>query len=342
MNTEENTGIDDIMYRIIIWPFILSFFAVYFIFPSVSMPIKQLLGYNALILVAFSFIVYLLVYLSQLKRKDQKGIKKELSIRILFNSLLLSVIYTGAMLMLALGLVFIITEAYPGASVIRIGIALTGAATATVASYLAAQAAENTNAVSITKSLTLFMFGGLLISAITNSNPTWYTESFSYLGVTPSIAAQIFNFTMTFTGLGAIVLSGYLFKEFEESIPDKEKFKKSEKIFKWMFWVLGAGIAVVGLIPWDPGIKGQIHTLGATFSGLIFFVFSAFSRKFLPGMQNVYYLITYMLATIVAGTYVIFMLGKNTLATVEIIAFISVYIWIFVTLKALELNSSTK
>lgn len=330
MSTNNPLEAERLALKVVIWPFLFTFFGSYFIFHSVDLPVKQLLGYDALILVAFSFLAFLFAYIRNLKNDKQL-----LSGALI--GLLLAIIYAGATAMVAVTLTYLISQAYPGAHVIRLAVALTGAVAAVIGTYAGIRAALTTNAMSITKNLTIFLFGGLLLSALSETNPLWYTESFSYLGMTPSVAAQIFNFTMIFTGLGAIVLSFYLFRRFEEKIPDHAGYLKYEKYLKLMLWTMGAGIAIVGLIPYEPGIRGQIHTLGATLAGIFFFVLAVFASKLLPGMQKAYYWLSYLMAAIVAGTYVIFLLGKNTLATVEIIMFISVFVWIYITLKCVDL-----
>jgi len=322
--------------RVILWPFLLVFPTCYLIFHSIDISVRDMAFYVGAIFVIVSLIFYIFGYLKNNRQELAPAEAAKKRWRPYFEALSLSIIYAGMITILTAVLAYLIVQAYPGAHVIRIAAAFTGGAVASLAAYSAIRSAYESEIMSITRNLSVFLFGGLLLSAVAVTDPNWYLVSFSYLGMTPSLAAKIFNFTLIFTGLGTLVLSKYFFELLDEKVPEQVNYLKHKRFLKIVFWTMGIGIMMVGLIPYAPGIQGMIHTAGAMMAGIFFFFMAAGAKRLIPGLHGYYYILSASTAGVIAGFYFVYALGKNSLATVEVVTFIAVFVWIFLTIKSLD------
>jgi len=322
--------------RVILWPFLIFFPVCYLIFHSIDISVRSMAFYVGAIFVVVSLVFYVFGYLKSNREELQPAEASKRKWKPYFEAFSLSIIYAGMITILTAVLAYLVVQAYPGAHVIRIAAAFTGGAIASLAAYSAIRSAYESEIMSITRNLSVFMFGGLLLSAVAVTDPNWYLISFSYLGMTPSLAAKIFNFTLIFTGLGTLVLSKYFFELLDGRVPDQVEYMRHRRFLRFVFWTMGIGIMMVGLIPYAPGIQGQIHTAGAMMAGIFFFFMAAGAKKLIPGLHQYFYILSASTAGIIAGFFFVFALGNNSLATVEVVTFIAVFVWIFLTIKSLD------
>lgn len=336
MSEENIQEAEKLALRVILWPFVVFFPICYLIFQEVDISVRSMVSYIGMVFITVSLIFYVYGYLKNNYSSLAPTTATRINLRAYAEAFALAVIYAGMITIMSAVLGYLIVQAYPGAHVIRAAAALGGGAAAALAAYTGIRSAYESKIMNIVQNLSVFMFGGLLLSAVAETDPNWYTVSFSYLGMTPTVAAKIFNFTMIFTGLGTLVLSKYFFNFLDEKVPNQDGYRKHRKFLQVVFWTMGVGIAMVGFIPYAPGIQGMIHTAGAMMAGFFFFLMAAGAKKLIPGLQQTSYLISYSIAAIVAGFAVVYAMGNNTLATVEIVTFIAVFVWIFIAIKSLD------
>lgn len=322
--------------KVIIWPFLVFAPICYFIFHTLDISVRNMAFYIGATFISVSLVFYLFAYLKKnINELHPTNASKKRWLPY-FEAFSMSIIYTGMITILTAVIAYLVVQAYPGAHVLRLAAAFSGGFVASLAAYTAILSAYESEIMSITRNLSIFMFGGLLLSAIAVSDPNWYLISFSQLGISSGFASKIFNFTLIFTGLGTLVLSKYFLELLDNKVPDKELYLKHKRFLRIIFWNMGIGIMIVGLVPWAPGIQGIVHTIGAMLAGVFFFFMTAGSKKLIPGLYSYFYLLSYFISIVVAGFYLVFALGYNSLATVEVVTFIAVFVWIFLTIKSLD------
>lgn len=323
------------IFRVMPICFILSALTFLFFFRDTKeVPIKDFIFFLTATFAIFSFTFFLLGQLI-----ERVSSKTKLGPSEYFYKIFSSIVFAGAIAVLMIILGYLLNDAYAGAIVLRFAGMISAGAVASFASYYALGESTRVDSLLITKYLSTFMFGGLLLSALAQTDPNWYAVSFSYLGMTEgTTSAIIFNATMILTGLGTIALSKYIFDDIGKSSVRKNINDKSLRTDRIIFFLMGAGIAVVGLIPYAEGIQGSLHTAGAMSAGLSFLYLSIFSKRLLGGLNKTFYTLTYSFSAIVVASGLAFLMGEASLATTELIVFIAVFVWVYLFLEVIKIN----
>jgi len=182
--------------------------------------------------------------------------------------------------------------------------------------------------------LMAFVFMGALTSAITTSDPVWWTEHFSQLGTYNDVSSWIFNGTLIAGGLLVTTFAVYISHDMHVLLAaGKLSDKSSPRMVSGLFVAMGAMLAGVGLFPVD--VSFWIHTLSASGMAIAYIVLLVRGRRHLGGMPATYFVAVsgFLAATVVA--IVLYLTSNLSLTGLEITVFALIFGWITVFIRFL-------
>ncbi|WP_062294609.1 DUF998 domain-containing protein [Demequina phytophila] len=214
----------------------------------------------------------------------------------------------------------ILSDAFIDATVYWLPILALSGATAAVSAYVAFLSAAHMNPEILAIVLAVFLVEGILASAITASDPEWWRENLSSLGITSDISSLAFNLTLIIAGFLVTVLA----RAATRDVPTATEHGRSR--VRLTLVIVGVFLGCVGIFHVDT--RFWIHTGVASGMAVAFGVLTVRLRAWVPGISRAFLPVGWAFIAVIVVLAVFFAVGFYTLTAVELVAGVLVFTWI--------------
>ncbi|WP_062517083.1 DUF998 domain-containing protein [Demequina gelatinilytica] len=198
-------------------------------------------------------------------------------------------------------------------------LALSGAAAA-VTAYAAFLSAAHMNPELLAVVLAVFLVEGILASTLTASDPDWWMQNLSTLGISHDVSAMAFNLTLIVAGFLVTVLARVATRDVPTSTEHGVRSVRTALI------VIGIFLGLVGVFHVDTHF--WIHTAVASGMAVTFAVLTIRLRAWVPGISRAFLPVGWAFVAVIFVLAFFFATGYYSLTAVELVAGVLVFTWI--------------
>lgn len=210
--------------------------------------------------------------------------------------------------------------ALPGAILVAVSFALTA--------YVCFLSAVALTPMSLSLVLAIFLVVGAFASMLAASDPHWWQDNLSALGMSTNVSAVAFNGTLVIAGIMVTTISRYA----TAGLPvDTREQRRGRRIVRGGLILMGIFLASVGVFPVDEFFA--LHNTVATGMAVVFAVVVVGLPWFLPTIPRVFVALGWIYVLVIVMLGVFFAVGYYNLTAVELIAAVLIFSWIIVFLR---------
>ncbi|WP_264794254.1 hypothetical protein [Arthrobacter mangrovi] len=222
----------------------------------------------------------------------------------------------------------VVSDSFQGAVVYSLSAALLAGVAVAVTSYAVFLSAVHLTPMSLSLVLVVFLVAGIFTSMLTASNPLWWQENMSMLGVTGDVSARAFNLTLIIAGVVVTTIAHCA----TSAIPARtRREQRGRRRVRAGLALIGILLACVGILPVDEFLI--LHTLAASGMALAFFALVAGLRWLVPALPQTFLVLGYVFVAVILVLAVFYFTGYYTLTAVELVAFVLIFCWLLVLIR---------
>ncbi|WP_349425588.1 DUF998 domain-containing protein [Microbacterium sp. LWS13-1.2] len=222
-------------------------------------------------------------------------------------------------------LAVILEDAFIGAEVFALPVLILAGATSAMTAYLAFYSATHMDLQLLAVVLAVFLVFGVLASMLTASDPNWWKDNLSALGMSSNVSAFAFNITIIVAGFLVTTLARYSTRGIPTTNPHGIARVRVSLI------VVGVFLGMVGLFPVDRFFA--LHTSVASGMVVAFGVLVIALPRWIPSMPRAFVALGWLFLAVTLLLAVFFFIGYYTLTAVELVAGILVFTWIVLFIR---------
>ncbi|WP_194421991.1 DUF998 domain-containing protein [Microbacterium abyssi] len=233
-------------------------------------------------------------------------------------------------------LAVILERGFLGAEVYPLSTVLLAGAACAVTAYVSFLSATRMGLSLLALVLAAFLIQGVLASTLTASDPNWWKENLSALGMTDDLSAFAFNLTLIVAG----VLVTALARAATRGIPNPNP--RGTGRVRICLIIVGIFLGLVGVFPVDRFFA--IHNTVASGMAVTFAIMVVMLHRWMPTMPRAFVMLGWLFVGVIVVLAVFFATGFYTLTAVELVAGILVFTWIILFIRnaaALEADATT-
>lgn len=222
----------------------------------------------------------------------------------------------------------VVSDSFQGAVVYSLSAALLAGVAVAVTSYAVFLSATHLTPMSLSLTLALFLVVGIFASMLTASDPLWWQENLSMLGVTGDLSARTFNLTLIVAGVVVTTIAHYA----TSAIPARTRQEQQGR--RWVrsgLALIGLLLACVGIFPVDEFLV--LHTLAASGMAVVYIALVAALGRLIPGLPRTFLVLGYVFIAVILVLAMFFATGYYTLTAVELVAFLLIFGWLMVLIR---------
>ena len=220
----------------------------------------------------------------------------------------------------------IFEQAFIGAEVFAIPVILLSGAVAAVTGYVAFFSGTHLDLQLLAVILATFLVEGIVASMLTASDPLWWKEHLSSLGVTGDLSSLAFNLTLIVAGIIVTTLA----RAATAGIPTTHPNGIAR--VRLCLILVGVFLAFVGVFPVDDWFL--VHTAFASGMAVVYAVLVIRLPVWVPGMSRFFVYLGWVFLAVVVGLGVFYAIGYYTLTAVELVAGTLVFTWIILFIRS--------
>ncbi|WP_336640760.1 DUF998 domain-containing protein [Microbacterium sp. USHLN272] len=210
--------------------------------------------------------------------------------------------------------------AFPGAVLIGVAFALTA--------YVSFLSSVALTPMTLSLVLAVFLVIGAFASMLASSDPHWWRDNLSALGMSSNSASYAFNVTLIIAGVMVTTISRYA----TAGLPSTDPIdRRGRTIVRTGLILIGIFLACVGIFPVDEFFA--VHNTVATGMAVAFAVIVVGLPWFLRTIPRVFVLLGWAYVLVIVLLAVFFATGYYNLTAVELIAAVLIFSWIIVFLR---------
>lgn len=256
-------------------------------------------------------------------RSSRMGVAVEV-----FDTVAIAVAHAIVVLLLWAVLGFVLARSFQDAFVFSFPGALLVATAAAVSAYYVFLSAAKMNPLLLSTVLAVFLVLGALTSMITASDPHWWKENLSALGMTDDLSGMTFNLTVIVAGVLVTAIARYATGS--SGADDRTPSRGALRV-RTALIVIGVLLTCVGLFPVNQFLL--IHNTVATGMALVFCALVIGLRWLLPDLPRAFIALGWAFLAVIALVAVLFAIGDYNLTAVELVAAVLIFSWIIVFLR---------
>ncbi len=208
----------------------------------------------------------------------------------------------------------------PGAILVSVAFALT--------SYVAFLGAAALTPMSVSLDLAVFLVVGAFAAMLTSSDPHWWRDNLSALGMSSNASSPAFNLTVIISGIIVTTIARYATAGLPATTAQQ---LKRRNIVRTALVLIGIFLACVGIFPVDRFFL--VHNTVATGMAVVYGALIIALPKLLPTLPRTFFALGYIYVVVIAVLAVFFAVGYYNLTAVELVAAILIFSWIIVFLR---------
>ncbi|MDE0546475.1 DUF998 domain-containing protein [Microbacterium sp. C7(2022)] len=223
-------------------------------------------------------------------------------------------------------LLSVILEAgFIDATVFSLPLIILSATAGAVTAYLVFFSATHMDLQLLAIILASFLAEGVLTAMLTASDPHWWQENLSALGMTDDLSAMTFNLTLIVAGFIVTTLARYATRDIPTPHPTGLRNVRRCLI------VVGVFLGLVGVFTVDEFFG--IHTAVASGMVVAFATLVFGLRSWIPALPKAFTTLGYVFIAVIVLLAIFFAVGFYTLTAVELVAGILVFAWIVLFIR---------
>ncbi len=219
----------------------------------------------------------------------------------------------------------ILEQGFIGAEVFALPVLVLAGATAGMTAYLSFYSSTHMDLQLLALVLAVFLVLGVLSSMLAASDPDWWKDNLSALGMTTNVSALRFNLTLIVAGFLVTTLARYATR----GIPTTNPVGIGR--VRVCLIVVGVFLALVGVFPVN--LFFAVHTGVASGMVVAYGVLVIGLPRWIPGMPRPFVLLGWLFLGVTLVLAVLFAIGYYTLTAVELVAGILVFTWIILFIR---------
>jgi hypothetical membrane protein len=219
----------------------------------------------------------------------------------------------------------ILERGFIGAEVFALPLILIAGSVAAVTAYVVFFSATHMDLQLLALVLAVFLVEGILASMLTASDPLWWEDNLSALGMNGDLSSLAFNLTLIVAGVIVTTLSRYATSGIPTHNPVGVVRVRTSLI------IVGVFLGLVGVFPVDRFFV--IHTAVASGMVVAFGVLVIRLQRWIPGMSRAFLALGFVFIGVILVLAVFFAVGYYTLTAVELVAGILVFSWIILFIR---------
>jgi hypothetical membrane protein len=244
-----------------------------------------------------------------------------------FDSLAISVAHAVVVLLLWTVLSDVLARSFQDAQVFAIPATLLVGTAAAVSAYYVFLSAAGMNPLLLSAVLAVFLVVGALTSMLTASNPHWWKQNLSVLGISDDWSSATFNITVIVGGVLVTAIARYA----TDSGNPGRRPTRGELQVRTALIIVGAMLACVGLFPVDRFFL--LHNTAATGMAVVFCILAVGIRWMMPHLPRTFYVLGWVFIGVIVLVALFFAVGYYNLTAVELVAAVLIFSWIIVFLR---------
>lgn len=210
--------------------------------------------------------------------------------------------------------------ALPGALLVGVAFALT--------TYIAFLGGAALTPLSVSLDLAIFLVVGAFAAMLTSTDPHWWRDNLSALGMSSNQSSVAFNLTVIISGIIVTTIARYATAGLPAQTPGQ---LKRRRIVRTGLVLIGIFLACVGVFPVDRFFL--VHNTVATGMAVVYAGLIIGLPRLLPSMPKTFFALGYIYVAVIAVLGVFFATGYYNLTAVELVAAILIFSWIIVFLR---------
>ncbi|WP_157534213.1 DUF998 domain-containing protein [Microbacterium sp. Leaf320] len=222
----------------------------------------------------------------------------------------------------------IMEQGFEGAVVFPIPVLLLAAATAGVTAYVVYFSATHMDLQLLALVLAVFLVFGVVTSMLTASDPLWWKDNLSALGMTNDLSARTFNLTLIVAGILVTTLARTATRGIPTPNPRGVTGVRTSLV------VVGIFLGLVGVFPVDEFFA--LHTGVASGMVVAFGILVFMLRRWIPGVSRTFLMLGFVFILVIVALAVLFAVGYYTLTAVELVAGVLVFTWIILFIRTAD------
>ena len=220
----------------------------------------------------------------------------------------------------------IMEHGFLDAVVFGLSVVVLASAAAAATAYIAFYSSTHMDLQLLAVVLAAFLVQGVLASMLTASDPHWWQENLSALGMNDDISSLAFNLTLIVAGIMVTTLARFATLGIPTSNPHGIRNVRLTIVLVGLF--LGG----VGVFPVDQ--FAVLHTGIASGMVVVFGVLVILLPRWIPGMPHAFIMLGWLFLAVTVSLGILFAVGYYTLTAVELVAGILVFVWIVLFIRA--------
>lgn len=231
----------------------------------------------------------------------------------------------------------ILEQGFIGAEVFGLATPILAGAATAVTAYVVFYSATHMDLQLLAIVLAVFLAEGVLASMLTASDPNWWKDNLSALGMNDDLSSLTFNLTLIVAGFLVTTLA----RATTNGIPTDNP--KGVGRVRVSLIVVGVFLALVGVFPVDDFFA--LHTGVASGMVVAYGVLVIGLPRWITGIPRAFVLLGWLFLAVTLVLAVLFAVGYYTLTAVELVAGILVFAWIILFIRnaaALKLDADAR
>ena len=222
-------------------------------------------------------------------------------------------------------LAVILEHAFIGAEVFALPVLILSGAAAAMSGYVSFFSATHMDLQLLAVVLAVFLVFGVMASMLTASDPDWWKDNLSALGMSSNVSAFAFNITIIVAGFLVTTLARYATRGIPTANP------RGIGRVRVCLIVVGVFLGLVGVFPVDQFFA--VHTGVASGMVVAFGVLVIGLPRWITGMPRPFVVLGWLFLAVTLVLAVLFAVGYYTLTAVELVAGILVFTWIVLFIR---------
>ncbi|MEJ1154140.1 hypothetical protein [Microbacterium marmarense] len=219
----------------------------------------------------------------------------------------------------------ILEDGFIDAEVFALFVVIISGAAASITAYLTFFSATHIDLQLLAIILAVFLLEGVLAAMLTASDPHWWMDNLSALGMTNDLSSLTFNLTLIVAGFIVTTLARYATR----AIPTPNLH--GLRNVRTALIIVGVFLALVGVFTVDEFFG--IHTAVASGMVVAFATLVFRLHRWIPGLPKAFIVVGYVFVGVIAILAVNFAVGYYTLTAVELVAGILVFTWVVLFIR---------
>lgn len=227
-----------------------------------------------------------------------------------------------------IGAASVVSRSFIGATAYSTSAALLGGVALAVTAYVAFLSAVNLTPMMLSLVLAVFLTVGVFASMLSATDPLWWQENLSALGMNDDVSSLAFNLTLVIAGAMVTIIANYATAYLPHTTHREVRGRRRVRLALVLIGVL---LACVGIFPVDDFLIA--HNISATGMVIVYVVLVARMRRLLPSMPRVFVLLGYIYVACIVVLAVFLITGYYNLTAVELVVAVLIFSWIIVFLR---------